>query len=180
MRFGYTAVEQFSPLMGESWIRYIEWSKLEQLQEVISLDYALCPRAKTLDRFDYDNVLPISTFYCVFYRLDYVLDKIITLDNLNILAVLEEPESDINYFADKQYEFCGYDLVDDDIGISALVNCGGFEEAFSNDELNRYGLLNDFGRAKQIQETLAIKYPDEPHAYCTLWGIWRIERPELG
>ena len=39
------------------------------------------------------------------------------------------------------FEFVGYDLVDIQSTASALTNCGGFQEVFSNNELSEKGLL---------------------------------------
>ena len=71
--------------------------------------------------------------------------------------------------------FLGYDLIDSVSGISALTNCGGFSESFDNQELNRYGLISEYPRAKQIQTALLINNPDEPHADTEFWAIWKLE-----
>ena len=39
----YSAVKRFDPACGEPWRKFIEWSRLTQLREVISLDLMLCP-----------------------------------------------------------------------------------------------------------------------------------------
>src|ERR687895_283518 len=38
---GYRVVERFDPTCGDAWSKYIAWSKLEQLREVVSLDASL-------------------------------------------------------------------------------------------------------------------------------------------
>jgi hypothetical protein len=40
------------------------------------------------------------------------------------------------------FTFIGYDLLDKDNTISALSNCGGFDETFSPLDLNEFGLLS--------------------------------------
>lgn len=47
-------------------------------------------------------------------------------------------------------------------------------EAFSNEELNAVGLLSIFDRAVEVQERLHELFPDEPHADCDLWAIFRM------
>src|SRR4051794_7099825 len=39
----YSAVKRFGPDSGESWQKYVEWSGLTHLREVVSLDLILCP-----------------------------------------------------------------------------------------------------------------------------------------
>ena len=54
MTFWYTAKNIFSPINdGTSWEKYIEWSKLTQLEELVSLDTMLC---ELMFDPDYDNV----------------------------------------------------------------------------------------------------------------------------
>ena len=57
-------------------------------------------------------------------------------------------------------------------GVSALVNCGGFDRAFSPAELSECGLLADHARALTVQKRLRAEYPDEHHAHCDLWAVW--------
>ena len=65
----------------------------------------------------------------------------------------------------------GYDLVDAVGGVSALCNCGGFDEVFLPTELNRWGLLDDLGRARAVQAELRRRYPEEHHARCMIVAV---------
>ena len=67
----------------------------------------------------------------------------------------------------------GYDLIDVMGGVSTLSNCGGFPLAFDNGELNRVGLLAALDRAHAVRAALRSNYPDEPHANCDVWAIFR-------
>jgi hypothetical protein len=71
--------------------------------------------------------------------------------------------------------FVGYDLIEEQTQISALTNCGGFPETFCNDELNQYGLVTSFTRALEIQRLLPECNPEEHHARCEMYAIWRLE-----
>lgn len=78
------------------------------------------------------------------------------------------------------FVFCGFDIAgggefQDNAGISALVDCGAdaFPEVFTNEDLNRYGLIDDLEKAWRIKELLPEKYPDEPHACCEVYAICR-------
>jgi hypothetical protein len=56
---------------------------------------------------------------------------------------------------------------------SALTNCGGFPEVFASSELSGFGLLTDFGRAVEVQRLLRSRFPEEIHANCHLWAVFR-------
>lgn len=92
-----------------------------------------------------------------------------------LLAILREPEEDCRGIDHPEgFKFYGYDLIEDDTRISALTNCGGFDKAFSASDLSRYGLIEEFRKARDVQLRLLENYPDEAHADCTLWAIWKM------
>ena len=70
------------------------------------------------------------------------------------------------------FTFCGFDLAEQ-FEISALTNCGGFDETFTHKDLNAFGLIPDFTSARSIQTALAANNPNEEHADCLLFAIWR-------
>lgn len=173
MDIGYVAVETFIPNQ-----KYKEWSRLFHIKEIVSLDCALCPRLLK-DEIIEDRVRYMNGygFYSdIVNNLDVVLGMVKDKKEKQILAVLREPKQDCSYITfDKRFKFYGYDLLEDFTRISALTNCGGFDEAFLPNDISEYGLISDFKKAIEIQQSLTEKYPDEDHADCTLWGIWRME-----
>lgn len=176
MIFGYVPVETFNKSHGDKWIKYINWSKLHKLNEVVSLDSSLCPMTiDKLEEHDYSYV-SYSWSYCkIFSNLDWVLKKTQKIKNMQILAVLRNPTDDscisIN---NHDFNFCGFDLIDEGSGISALLNCGGFDKAFTADDLSTCGLIYDYKKAIKVQKSLIENYPDEEHANCILWAIWKM------
>ena len=72
------------------------------------------------------------------------------------------------------FSFLGYDLIEEMTQVSALTNCGGFPDLFANTELNQYGLIPSFPRASEIRSRLRTHHPDEPHANCEMYAIWRM------
>ena len=72
-----------------------------------------------------------------------------------------------------EFRFEGYDLVEAGGSTSALTNGGGFPKPFSNDELSKHGLLESLQRANDVQRCLRQRYPEEPHAACDVWAIFR-------
>jgi hypothetical protein len=112
-----------------------------------------------------------------FFRdVDYLLSRIKAATEYQVLAVLREPtQSAVQSYADKRFEFKGYDLIDQG-GISAISNCGGFDLAFSDNDLSAWGLVPDHESAYRIRDLLRKHYPDEPHADCAVWAIWRMKK----
>ncbi len=49
----YVAVEPFDPSFADNWTNYMEWAKLPQLEEVVSLDSSLCPCV--IDEFEEED-----------------------------------------------------------------------------------------------------------------------------
>ncbi|MDD5194290.1 MAG: hypothetical protein PHQ96_01280, partial [Candidatus Omnitrophica bacterium] len=158
------------------WSKYLEWAKIRHLKEVVSLDCALCPSVlKKLNDDDWSYLSEEKTFFGLFADLEH-LKKIISYnENIQVLAVCKNPKKEeVISFSDRQFEFKGFDLVEDGTRISALTNCGGFPKAFSNEDLSESGLIVEYEKAKEIQKLLLKNYPEEHHANCSMWAIWKL------
>lgn len=178
----YTAVECFDPGYGETWQKFITWSGLTQLREVVSLDSCLCPTFfRDLIVEDWQHNVQESIKIDLFYDLDYVVRRVAGADRVNVLALIENPtDEEVRSFSDRRFVFRGFDLVELATGISALVNCGGFDKAFCSADLSECGLLTGHAQALSIQKLLRDEYPDDSHADCELWAIWQMkERPDI-
>ncbi len=173
----FTAVETFGPHGGEAWQKYLDFSGLRQLAEVVSLDGSLCPTViGELIKEDWDHNVHRDRLTYFFKDLDYLLSRVQSSGPRQILAVMLEPEAGSeNTLTDERFEFVGFDLLDEEGGNSALVNCGGFPFAFDDEELSQHGLITDYERAKEVQSLLREKYPEERHAECHLWAVWRMK-----
>lgn len=173
----YTAVHRFdAECAGERWRDYIAWSGLVQLVEIVSLDQLLCPNFfESLSVEDWEFNVQQDYKTDTFHSLDYVLRRTAGKRCFQTLGIIQSPEpAELAEMRDPRFEFCGFDLLEAEVGgISALVNCGGFEKSFSNRELNSRGLLADHARALDVQASLAHEYPDEPHARCDVWALYR-------
>ena len=89
------------------------------------------------------------------------------------MTVILEPEQDCKSINIDGYDFFGYDLLDQDFSISALTNCGGFDETFLPTDLNDKGLIDDFTKAYDIKRRLLENNPDEHHADTNVIAVWR-------
>jgi hypothetical protein len=177
----YSAVKRFDPGCGEAWRKFIAWSGLTQLREVVSLDLILCPTVfQHLTAEDWRHNVQEDFKITLFHDLGHVLGKVAGDDRVNVLALMQNPiDADLGSFNDPRFAFQGFDLVELQTGISALVNCGGFDKAFAPTELSDCGLLADHARALSVQNRLRAEYPDEHHADCDLWAVWQLQlRPD--
>jgi hypothetical protein len=174
----YTALKTYDAdnTTGFSWKEYIDWTELFHVKELVSLDGNLNRLAFVLDLdaaevWDFiisDNGMVM--FY--FNSLDYVLNHVKDIPFFNLLAIIKEPGKEkANLSA--TYDFIGYDLIEIGGDTSALTNCGGFDETFLPSDLNGYGLVSDYEKAKSIQKKLPINNPEEEHTDCYLYEVWR-------
>lgn len=170
MDCGFIAVERFIPFQ-----EYKDWCKLYHVLDVVSIDLCLCPMLfRELSDEDYNHTVWMDG-YPVFDDLKYLLNKGVDHEKYQILALLIDPIIDCSgYVPDKRFHFYGYDLVNSS-GISALTNCGGFDNAFLPSDLSPFGLIEDYQTTLRIQNKLLEEYPDEDDADCSIWAIWRME-----
>lgn len=149
---------------------------MTQLKEVVSLDGILNGLAfePVFDsKYDWNFIVTDGEMITPFFNaMDYVPEKVKGLKYFNLLAVLKEPVKE-KADLETDFESVGYDLTEKNGGISALTNCGGFDETFSPTDLNEYGLISDFDKATQIQKELPINNLTEQHADCYVYEVWR-------
>ncbi len=158
-----------------SWEKYIKWSRLTQLEELVSLD-GLLNELVFKPNFDteIDEIVIAENQITDFFKsINYVKEKSSHLDYFNLLAVVKEPKKTKQIQLERDFDFIGYDLIEAGGTISALTNCGGFDETFKPQEQNCYGLISDFNRVKEIQSELLQNNPKEHHADCDLFEVWR-------
>ena len=171
----FLATERFDPTSA-SWGKYIAWSGLEQLDEVVSLDASLCPTVLPKIKPEYWSHIVNEDFMLRFFtNLDYLRNETADIPIKNLLYVFRNPPDHPGSEVTEGFEFIGYDLVEQDSSVSAFTNCRGFPKAFSNSELSEKGLITVHGRCREVQETLRQQYPNEHHADCHLWAIFRYQ-----
>jgi hypothetical protein len=159
--FRLLTVARFDAADGAPWQRFVQWSGLQHLEEVVSLDPHLCPptdgaAAAQCPPDPWPTAAPAGP-------------------RLQLLAALEEPEAASLAGVDhERFEFLGFDLIEPQAGLSVLTNCGGFPQAFTTRDLSRAGLIPDFEGAQAVRRRLGAAYPNDPHARCRLWALWRV------
>ena len=171
----FIATEPFTARDTESWKKYVHWSGLAHLDEVVSLDPMLCPTVLPNIKDDYWPHIVNEDFMLNFFvDLEFLVQQIGDIPKRNLLCVYRNPPTEPPPFrGPMKFEFLGYDLVDVHCSASALTNCGGFPDVFANDELSSKGLLRSHTRAIEVQSELRRKRPEEFHADCNVWAIAR-------
>lgn len=174
MQFLYIAKERFDPSSGTEWTKYVEWSGLTQLTEVVTLDGMLGPVAlgETKDSY-WPHIVNEDWMLDFFVDSQFLLSELSNTSELNILSVIRKPSADVRSIDWGGFTFLGYDLLDQEVATSALTNCGGFPDVFANSELSQVGLIANFDRAVEIQDMLRRMHPEERHADCNIWAISR-------
>ena len=169
----FIATEPFPSGDKQAWEKYIAWSGLGHLDEVVSLDPMLCPTVLPRVKDEYWPYIVNEDFMLnLFVDLEFLLKQIAGIPERNLLCVYRNPKSPPPpYKGSVKFELLGYDLVDVEGGTSALTNCGGFPDVFANNELSSKGLLTSLDRALRVQAELRTKHPEEHHAECHVWAI---------
>lgn len=90
-----------------------------------------------------------------------------------ILDIAKRKNIDCKDIKIDNYEFVGYELLDQDFNISALTNCGGFDETFQPTDLTDKGLIYDFEKAYDVKKRLLENNPEEHHADTNVIAVWR-------
>jgi hypothetical protein len=180
MNIYYTARETYGEGYDAdvmAWAEYLEWSKLSHLRELVSVDFSLNELLVEPDRDneeDWKYIVLDGDYETGFYTsLDYVLRKMQPKERFNFLAVAINPAEECKDIKLHDFDFLGYDLLDQEYTHSALSNCGGFDETFLPSDLNQFGLLYNFEKANDIQMRLLKNNPDEHHADTNVIAIWR-------
>jgi hypothetical protein len=162
---------------GILWAKYIEWSRLTQLTELVSVDSMLNEDLVESDRNnskDWNYIVIDKYFETGFYTsLNYILSKVSNIKKFNLLAVVIEPDQRCETVSLEDFSFVGYDLLDKDYSVSALSNCGGFDEIFLPTDLNQFGLIEDYDKVYEIKSRLLENNPNEHHADTNVIAIWR-------
>lgn len=170
----FIATERFDASFGDKWTKYISWSGLSQLEELVSLDTMLCPSVLSEIKDDYWPYIVNADFLLHYFTdLSFLRRQLPDPGDFNLLKVFRNPEDAPAPDTLGSFYLLGYDLVELNTATSALSNCGGFPEAFENGELNAKGLISSFERAVVIRAALRERYPNEHHADCDVWAISR-------
>jgi hypothetical protein len=170
----YAAHARFDPFAGARWQSFIQWSGFNHVSEVVSTDGMLCPNlvAELLDE-DWKHNIQEDCKTSLFHDLHYLMDRVCyDPKQHNLLSLVQAPQAPV--LAERGFEFCGYDILDEWGSVSVLTNCGGFPDIFPVSELNRCALLSDFARAQHIAKAIRAANPDEPHCGgCRVWSLCR-------
>ena len=182
MTFWYTARGTYDKSYNEDgmpWDKYLDWSKLQHLTELVSLDAMLNellvePDHDCADDWDFIVIDNKNKFETGFYTtVDYVFKRKKANEIFNFLTVVVEPTEDCKNIVLIDFDFMGYELLDQEYGTSALTNCGGFDETFLSSDINNVGLIDNYDKAFDIKKRLLENNPQEHHADTNVIAVWR-------
>ncbi|WP_089812537.1 hypothetical protein [Chitinophaga sp. YR627] len=163
------------------WASYVEWSRLNHVTELITADTGLNENLVEIDqdnRDDWNHVVFDGSYQTGFYTTaDFVLSRIGDHKHFNLLAAVISPDRDCALIYLENYDFIGYDLLDQYYDTSALTNCSGFDNTFSPAALNNFGLISDYEKALDIHQRLWENNAGEEHADTNIIAIWRHRIP---
>jgi hypothetical protein len=171
----YIATERFTPSRGQEWTRYVAWSGLDQLTEVVSLDSLLCPPVVSGDHRRRLGAHRERGLHArLIHDLDYLVGRAGDLRERNLLCVFRNPAAEpVAPAGDVRFTFEGYDLVDVYGGQSVLTNCGGFPEVRQHRALE-HGLLRSSNGQARCRRALAERYRARARA-LHVWAIFRAD-----
>ena len=175
----FAARRRFGPQHGERWTAWVAWSGLTGVHELVTLDTILCPEVpEGLVAEDWEHNVHADYRIMQFRSLPYLVRRVAGTPDLQLLALLENPDAaEVARVRLPAFDFAGFEVLDVHGDVSALTNCGGFPAVFAADELNSLGLIADLDRANEIRRDLRTAYPDESHAQCDVWALWRLREP---
>ncbi len=91
----FIATERFGPWDQERWEGYVKWSGLTQLEELVSLDGMLCPTVLGDIKDSYwPNIVNEDFLLDYFTNLDFLLEEVADIAQMNLLCVYRNPTSD--------------------------------------------------------------------------------------
>lgn len=172
----FTCRDRFDAGDGDRWAGYLSWLGRIDLARLVTLDSMLCPTLVTVeDDPDWEFVVQEDFMLDFFTDLGFVLDRAAPFPRHMVLAAAREPSAeDVSSFSHADFEFAGFDLVDQQCCASALLNCGGYPDVFSIGEISAAtGLIQSRGRAFEIRRDLLRLHPEDDHADCHVWALWR-------
>lgn len=148
-----------------SWEEYIDWIKLQHLDQVRTYDSILNP------------IIGNSTSIVSNIGLIAPELPLLVANNLHqyLQLAINTAEEDIPLLP-HGFRLLGYDLVENGYAISSLLNCGPWEGELAQftAHLNEFGLLG-LEEVKQAEVLLPIVWGrDEPHAFADVWAIFEV------
>jgi hypothetical protein len=161
-------------------MKYVAWSGLGYLVEVVGLDSSLCPclLEEYVDE-DWKHLAFADHVFACFSDLDYAQERnrrSFDPRRHQLLAIAREPtEVEVRQTQVEGFRFMGFELIEEATSTSALTNCGGFDGAFEPSDLSTCGLIVDAPRAYEVRAALERLFPDENHAHCSVWAVWQRE-----
>jgi hypothetical protein len=159
---------------ADGWDSYVAFSAFDHIAELVTLDYMLCCSIveEVLDD-DWNLNVQADIRLGLFRDPEYPLTRHpIDRERRQLIAALENPGP--TDAVPNGFMFCGYDVMDSEVGISTLTNCGPIPEAFKPPDVNCFGLVDKVCDARRIRDRMRELQPEDSHlGDCEVWAIAR-------
>lgn len=178
---GYRVVQRYSPDTIPDWAKFVRFSGLAHVHEVVGLDSLLCAQLRP-ERSDEDWKHAVMPEFVdgLYDAPEYALARLggeFSSQSHQLIAVARDPDTaGLRAVELAGFDFLGLELIEEETEISALTNCGGFDGAVAPDALNEFGLVSQLVDAQALLDALRSAFPLEPHANCKVWAVWRCLR----
>lgn len=169
----YKVVNQFGPKAGETWQDYSSWFEAYHLVEFCSLDSMMNDSVFTPETIeDWENIVQKDFMIEMITNLSYARKIHERHPGAVIFGLIIEP--DVEDLKEND-GLLGFDVIDGYCGNSLITNCGGYPEIFNDEDISKYGLLDDYYNACRIRDELRRQFPECAHAReCCVWAIYRV------
>jgi hypothetical protein len=163
------------------WDQYKTWRGLPQLTEVVSIENHSILKATHTNAEDWayiDQDSEVATRRFCFTDLGRLQSCLLRngLAAPTLLCVFRQPEGPPQLpQLPLSFALLGYDLIEDRTCVSSVSNCKSFTAAFPDVEVTECCLIGAFEQARRMQEEMPRLFRGDPHAYCSLWAIFRGE-----
>ena len=144
------------------------------LEEIVCLDSELCPSViETLREEDWEHKVYEYLAHDFFNDLPYLIARTALHSDIQFLAVIPDPTPfDVDAFANPEFEFLGFELIDVDTRVDPILNCSSFE-GLTPKNLTKFGLISNYQQAKNLQNEIMEKFPEHVHSETKIFAIWR-------
>ncbi len=171
----YAGIQQFDSSDGERWSDFVQWIGRLDFQRVVTLDCELCPTLVRIESdADWQHVIREDYMLDFFSDFSFVIARAARFQRALVIAAAREPsEADVSSFAQDQFEFAGFDVVDHTGDFSALLGEDS-PKVFSRSELSAAsGLIPDRKRAFEIRDSLRDSPSSSGYENFYVWALWR-------
>ncbi len=144
--------------------QYHDFNVFGKFKEIVTRDYLLCVRNRTNPHSSYEM--------CLSSNIEDI-KKFNFWKNEQVIKCLDISKGEGSLDSESSFEFCGYDIVDEQDDISLITNCGIKVDFPTTDLFTDFGLINTFENAKSFLDKYCIADKMSKQEHFIIYAIWR-------